>query len=71
MRMIPSGQYLAQDAHPVHRSSYQTNSSPRKRRCWGTRSSGYWIVKGGLSMFLMVTIRPLTRPMPYTATRLP
>ena len=39
MRMIPSGQYLAQLAQPVHRCSYQLNSSPLKRGCWGSLSA--------------------------------
>ena len=39
--MMPRGQYLAQEAQPVQRSSYQTNSSPRNRGCCFTRSSGY------------------------------
>ena len=38
--IIPSGQYLAQLAQPVHRLSYQENSSPRKRGCWSCLLSG-------------------------------
>ena len=38
IRMIPSGQYLAQLAQPVQRCSYQLNSSPRKRACCGILS---------------------------------
>ena len=29
--MVPNGQYLAQEAQPVQRSSYQVNSYPRNR----------------------------------------
>ena len=37
--MIPRGQYLAQLAHPVHRLSYQVNSSPRNLGCCGRVST--------------------------------
>jgi hypothetical protein len=39
MRIMPRGQYLAQLAQPVHRSSYQVNSSPLNRGCCGILSS--------------------------------
>ena len=68
--IIPSGQYLAQEAQPVHRSSYQTNSSPRNRGCCLTRSSGYWTVNGLLVRFFIVTIRPLTKFIPYISVGL-
>ena len=69
--MIPSGQYLAQDAQPVQRSSYQTNSSPRNRGCCLSRSSGYWTVNGFLVRFFSVTKRPLAMFMPYILISLP
>ena len=31
--IMPNGQYFAQDAQPVHLSSYQLNSSPRNLGC--------------------------------------
>src|ERR671919_1288092 len=63
--MIPSGQYLAHDAQPVQRSSYQTNSSPLNLGYCFTRSSGYCTVKGFLVMFFRVTKSPLAISSPY------